>query len=482
MSILSNTITTIRKIYSSLFGNFIDVSRLESIQGQQTTDESIEHIDVSFAKDVREAIKWYGANSDEVPSIVNANKIGIIGKKVNIQSRIKNNPELNEAIEDYISWFSEVGNCDVTGRFHLNEAWRTMVEFIDKDGGFLIRHHFNTKWDIPYRFEIIEVGMIDISKNNDTDTLNGLKKDKYGRITHIWLYNTQERLESSLISMDSMLYFSPVWISLSQYTAVSKLAPILPSIDRLNRYTKAELDAAIEKSKAGKYWKTALYDDLIKIVKQIQDSKEKKASIKEVMNALSNQAVKPSGLTPIPLGDDIVTENMNNDSVYGVLSTNTQLKMSSSQGLSSQIVFQDPSKSNYSAIKSMLALGQIKWSVEFDDLVEKVMKPIIYNVIKAGVTAGHIQADDYFQNPRKYHKLDFMRVSEIDIEPTKTAMANKQNLLNGTHSKREIVAKRGRNIEDVYREEIEDEIARQKMRVEMFKKAGVKIPQEEQEQ
>lgn len=474
--------TFFTNIQNWLYGKFgyVAVNELETVKNQPVTDESIEKIDISFAKNVREVIRWYGANGTDIPSVVNANKAGIIGTKVNIQSRIKDNPELNTQIEEYIGDFSSDENCEVTGRWHLDEVWRSMVEFTDKDGGFLVRHHFNNEWEIPYRFELIEVGMIDTSKNFEkNNVLNGIKKDKYGRITGIYLFTDQNRRISKLVSKSELIYYSPVWISLSQYTAVSKLATILPSIDNLEQYSDAELKSAIEKSKAGRYWKTSLYDDIMKIARQTQDSKAKNENISKLMKRISEQAVKPQGLTAVPRDDEIVSDSNNTDSIYTALTNNSQLKVSSSQGLSSQIVYQDPSKSNYSAIKAMLALAQINWSIEFDNLSKKVMTPILKNVIKAGVTAGHLQIDGYFNNPKQFHKFDFMRVSEIDIEPMKTATANAKNIENGTHSKRELISRRGRNIEDVYREEIEDEIQKEKLKKEMYAKAGVQIPTQE---
>ena len=467
--------------YETIRNYFTKGATLEITNKQPITDEDIERIDIDFARKTRETIRWLSANNTDVSSVIQANKIGIIGSTVNIQSRLLGQVETNQAIEDAIAEFSEadkngMGNCEVSGRWVLDEAWRSMVEFTDKDGGFLIRHHFNTAWSIPYRFELIEIGMIDVSVDNDKDILNGLKKDKFGRVTGIYIFKDQERKDSSLVSMDELIFYSPVWISISQYTAVSKLASILPTIDKLDQYSDAELQAAIERAKAGKYWRTTMYDDIMKIVKKTSDDEVRKSQLNTLMKRISDQAVKPAGLTPIPYSDEVVIGDKQSDSIYGSLTDNAQLKIASANGMSSQIVYQDPSKSNYSAIKAMLALNGIHWSIEFNNLKAKVMMPIMRNVISASVSSGRLKIAGYFANPRDFMKLEFMRVSEIDIEPSKTANANKINLENGTHSQREMAAKRGRNVEDVQREMIEDEISEIKMREMLYKEAGIELP------
>lgn len=463
--------------FTSWFGNWNSSKKLilDSLYNTPLSDDNTELINVEFARNSRELLQNEAVKGTHISSLISSNKLGIIGSGVNIQSRIIGNAELNAEVEDALSEFSEYGNCDITGRWHLDEAWQTMVEFTDKEGGFILRHHYNDSWSIPYRFELISVGMIDTRTNPDKDTLNGLKKDKYGRVSGVYIFKDADKRESSLVSMDELIFYSPVWVSLSQYTPVSKLVSVLSSIDQLDQYSKAELDSAIERAKAGKYWKTSMYDDIMKIVKNTQDATVKKEQLSTLMKRLSEQTIKPRGLTAIPLGDEIVKDEKPSGSVYTGLSDNTQLKIASSQGLSSQIVYQDPSKSNYSAIKAMLSLAQINWSIEFKNLREKVMKPVCKKVITACVTSGRLTIPEYFLNPRKFQKLEFMRVSEIDIEPKKTADANAKNLANGLHSPREIVAKRGRNIEDVHREQIEDRINFLKMEKEMYEKAGLEL-------
>jgi len=450
--------------YMTLVG-YTKASRLEVIKGEQVTDEDIERINIDFARKTREAIRWLGANAPDIGAIVNADISGIIGSSVNIQSRIKGKTELNEQIEDFIDDWSI--QCEVSGRWHLNSALRSMVEFTDKDGGFLLRHHYNTSWNIPYKFEIFEVGMIDIGQDDEKNNLlNGIQRGEYGEITGIYIYKNQDRDKSTLIPYNSLTFFSPVWISLSQYTAVSKLASILPTIDKLEQYSDAELQKVIEEAKAGKYWKTSMYDDLMKILKATKDEDTRKLQLSTLMKTISESGIKPNGLTPIPLGDDVVKTDSVSASVYPNITNVGKQNIGASQGLSSQIVYQDSSDSNYSSIKAMMAFASITWNIRYDDLEAMVIKPMLKNLIRTGVDVGAINAPDYYKNPRKYFKLEIMRVTEIDIEPAKTANADSTKLESGTISKREICRRRGRNYENVLNEILEDEELENRLRKE----------------
>ena len=468
---------------------YMKAADLDAIEEAGATDDSIERLSSEWVEDTRASIKWYAANNDHLMSIIETKVAGVVGTGINIQSRIKGEKEINQAIEEIIEIASEDENCEVTGRWHLNGAIRAMVAFAEKDGGFIVRHHYDKAWWIPYKFELVSMNMVDIKKTDTrSNTLNGIKKDKYGKIESVWIYTDESKTASEEVSAQELIYFSPVWISLEQYTAVSKLVAILPSIEKLDKYVSAELEAAIEKAKAGKYWKTALYDDIIKMAKDMvntasTDETRRAASneIKNIMKILANQGVKPHGLSAIPLSDDIVTERDTTDTIYPSLSKTTRNSASAATGQAGIITGQDPSDANYSAMKGVLGLTEINWAITFDDMKNRVIDKIMRKIISAAVMAGKLEIKDFWQNPRKYYKLEYMRVTGIDIEPSKTADANDKNIKNGLTTQREIARKRGRDIEEIIREKLEDEILEEIMRKEMRKEAGLKEEEEENE-
>lgn len=460
---------------TSLFKNpYFKAAGSDIVADEPLTDKDAEFINVAFARKVREAVRWLHANNPDIGTIIGTKTAGVIGAGVNIQSRIKNRPLLNEEIEEFIKEWSEAENCEVTGRWHLNGAFRAMQTFVFKDGGILIRHHINPDWEIPYRFQLLEVGMIDVSKNDKkNNVLNGIKKDKYGRMSGIYIYDTIERTSSSLVDASEIIYYSPVWVSLSQYTAVSKLASILPSIEKLDKYSDAELQSAIERAKSGVYWFTEIYDVIMDMMKAEKDKDSAASDAKEYMKILKRQGVKASGLTPLPHNDKIEKPSSVSDSVFSELHQTTRNTNSAATGQAGIITNQDPSRANYSAMKGVMAITEINWSMDFDDLQSMVIDKIMRKAITAGVASGKIKISGYFSNPRKYQKLEYMRLVSIDIEPSKTAEANQKNLDMKITSERAIARKSGRDIMDIYAEQIEDEIRREQLEARMRKEAGL---------
>ncbi len=463
-------------IFSSLFSYFTKSANLPTLVSAPTnSSNSVEKIDVEFAKLTREAVRYLSANNTDVSSVITAKVAGIIGRRINIQSRLEDDI-LNSEIESYIKEWSEVGNCDVTGRFHFDGMLRSMVSSLVKEGGLLVRHHYNNSWEIPYRVENISLSMIDTKVNTiyGEKVLNGLRKNKYGRVTGIYIYDDINKMKSTLVPMKNLTFFSQVWIDLTQYTAVSKLASILPSIDLLDQFTDAQLKGAISSAKSGMYWKTAMYDDILKLVSNIKDNTKQKSELNKIMRSIGEQGIKPDGLTPVPLGDELVQGKNESDNVFNDLTSSTQTKIGAGVGQAGIITYQDASKANYSSMKATLALSEVNWSIDFDDIEAHIIRPILKRILDVGVTSQSININNYFITPRKFFKFVIMRVTSIDIEPLKTAKADATRLENKTHSLREIVAQRGRDLQDVQREQIQDEINYIKLREDMFKSQNIK--------
>ena len=478
---MSGAYTLVNGIYLPNYGQpFSKGANLEITEGQFVTDDNIEYIDINFARKVRENTRWLSASGTDINAINNAKISGVIGIKVNIQSRINNESELNNQIEDLIDEWSEVDNCEVTGRWHLNSAFRSMVRFLSNDGGILIRHHVNTAWKIPYRFEMIGVSMIDVSKYNRQDrVINGLKKDRFGKVTGVYIYDDEFRMSSTLVNISNLIYYSPVWLSIEQYSAVSKLAGILPTIDKIDQYSEAELAAAIEGSKAGAYWETTLYDAiLLKAKQEAARSGIDNAQIStDYMKKLKNLSINQNGLTPIPSGDKIHGANNTRDGIYDPLQNSSQRKISAASNQSSQAVYKDIESANYSSIKQSMAFDQIGWSIDFQDIEYHLIRKIIRKLMDVSVSAGLLNIPSYFENPRKYNRFTFGRVSEVDIEPSRTADGIRTKYELGVISKSDVIDTSGKTYEEVTRERISEEIQEEQWRREMFAEANLPVPE-----
>lgn len=77
------------------------------------------------------------------------------------------------------------------------------------------------------------------------------------------------------------------------------------------------------------------------------------------------------------------------------------------------------------------------------------MAPVVQDIITAAVTAGRLDLPGYFKNPRRYWRGLYIPPGMEPIDPLREAKANRDDIVAGLRSPQEIVARRGRDIEEV---------------------------------
>lgn len=434
--------------------------------GKPKLDGSIDHKDSTFPRRIREQISWLNVNEADIPAIVSSLTAKTIGVEISIQVESPYD-NFNSQAEQYLGRFcgfsmvngTEESNCDVTGKHHFAAMARIMSDFTALHGGFLVRHHYSLAWAIPYRVELIGVDMIDISKTTrvydgtygKSTTLNGLERDKYGRITHVWLYTNATKMKSIRIPYSDLTYYSDTWVSIDQQTAISKLTSILSKLDDASQYGTAELQAAIEEAKAGHYIKSTAYNELMRIVAEevakatagLTSSErigKTKDLITPILRDLANLGVKARGATPIASEDDIIFNTSKRAGIYKDMNANAEMKISAAQGMSDIGVYSKAADANYSSIKYTLETDQRTADIRFNDLSIKVFFGVFARAIRVGIQTGEIAGRiDYWKNESKYLKFRYLRQNKIDTEPSKNAIANKTNISLGVDTAGQIV-------------------------------------------
>ena len=378
------------RIVSSIWGFFFkpwsSADESQSNENRAKSDGDTEKLTVDGIRLSRANIQWSVANGTELSSILHSVVTNVVGRTINVQSRVKksadaNYKQINEDIEGVLEVAKEAENFDVKGKLHFNAFFRATIRFYFQDGGVIIRKHINKNWWLPIRFELISVSMIDIDNNIPMDgTVNGFKTDKYGKLTHIKLFDNVDRKKSSLVSMDELIYFSQTWISPSQYTAVSLLQPVYTSADKLSAYADSEVESAKNRANAGVYWSTKLYDPIMKAFSSFRSSaeatSEAQASSKAI-DKISKTGIKKKGTTAIPFEDKIYTVDHKSDTVYDSLVNNSKKSIASAVGFGQQVVFRDVEKTSYSSAKYNNGLDNTAFSIIFDDLKEAVLIPVL---------------------------------------------------------------------------------------------------------
>ena len=459
----------------------------KSTAGKPLSDNNFDKISSQSASKIRKQTHWMNVNGTDIPAMIAKATARTIGVSVNVQVESPSQ-NFNKQAETFLKDFHKIGVGELTSKHHGNSAFRAISDFDLLDGGVIVKHHYNTAWDIPYKYELIPVDMIDVSKGsgrkNDIDyTLNGIVYNKWNQPTHIWLYTNDDKQLSEKVSLKNITYYSDVWVSIGQQTAISKLASILPKLDQIDLYAKAELDAAIEAAKSGAFLKSSAYNEIMAVLREqiaLQPgTKQSKldAAIdyaKPILDRLASIGIKPYGLTPIPSEDSIEFDTRKRDGVYDSLNNNSEMKMGAAIGLSDITVYSKADKVNYSAIKYISETDGLSASIRFDNIANKILNEINKRAIEVGIQIGRItERVAYWKNPDAFNRFRHLRQIHIDIEPSKNATANKTNLEIGIKTEKQIVEERdGRPYEDFLKEK--EEIEKQKIlsaiRLEMFEK------------
>jgi capsid protein len=452
----------------------------ETTFGKQTTDGKIESYG-DFATRSRRDINYHLFNGTDIPTLATTFANGVIGETVNIQARTDKD-KINTQFENLIKEHSCIENFDITESYGRDEAFWASEYFKFLNGGIIIRNHYNTKWDIPYKVELVGVDMIDTSKSRKWENiLNGLHTDKYGKVIGVYLFDDYEKSKSSYHSTKDMIICSPKWMSLSQRTAVSKLVSVLQKLDSSIIYDNEEIKAAIARAKTGVYWHTELFSELQNALSEKlkeYDTDERVVEIREVINSLASRGLGASGATPTPKEDTITQLNNKTDSTYKIFNDKAERSISSAVGMNPTTAYKDPEKGNYSSLKLMVSMSDNDFKVNFRRFKETFAQMYLKNLFRVGVQTKRIDLASslYFNNPQKYHQWDIMRTVKIVIDETKEATARDKNLQNGSTTQIKEYAARGLDYITEQEKQIDADIALEKLKKQKYEKAGLAYP------
>ena len=443
------------------FGNLFLGSYVEGAKsataGKPLIDGNLEANASTFPRQVRKQTHWLNVNGTDTPTMVSSLTVRTVGVSISVQVESPS-PSFNKEAELLIEEHARLGVGELTGRHHFNSSVRLISDFDILDGGIIIRHHYNNDWNIPYKYELVGVDMIDVSKtqhifakDGDFTTINGIVRNKWGQITHLWLYSNENKTRSEKVPYGHITYYSDTWVSLDQITAISKLASMLKTMDQSLQYGEATLNSAIEAAKAGAYLQSQAYDEVMRVVSEAVAAEVPNASsrnsiatvvdiVKPILHQFSNIGVKPHGVTPIASGDNIIFDPTARDNQYKALNDNNEMKMSSSLGMSKVGTYKQLSDANYSAIKAGMEMDQQSADVRFDNIKNKILFDIHTRLIEVGVQTGRIRGRfAYWKKPTAFNKFRYLRQNKIDIERSKNALANKTNIELGIDTEADII-------------------------------------------
>jgi len=423
------------------------------------------------AKSVNDEAKGLSWNNPFIAAASRSYRKGVAATAFNIQSRTEN-IEFNKAFENEIRIWSKRYNCELTGRYYLGSAERTMVdEYAVRSGGFIVRHHYNRKWKQGYKFEIIPLSMVDVAKRDiHKKIVNGIEIDKFGEIVSIWVFTDKNKNTSIEIPYKDLTLVINIWADPTQYSGVSPTAPLLEALEYIDSYKASEMEGAKQKADNPMLIKTPYFSDLMKA-----EAKESKSplSFDALVGLFASRRLDNKtgvkGFTYIADNEDMIETSGGSDSIYADMYANETRGSSASIGLTASSTVGEMSSSYNEALRGVQSEEREFGSV-FDDIVELCLREMIeVRLLDGLILSGRLQAPDYWSDPDKYRNVEFMRRAVDHIDPSKTSKAITESLTNGSTTLIDVLASKGIDFED----HIQKEIAYEMKRKEMFEAAGL---------
>ncbi len=414
-----------------------------------------------LGRKTRQQIAYHHLNGTDIPAIIKTAQTGIVGTGLSIQSRTKNE-ELDNSFEAFIKHHGKKRNFETTGRFSRDEFIEMCISEKFRKGGILIRHEYNTAWNIPYKLRAIPIDMIDIKKfSKEERIVNGIKKDKYGAIVSYFIYTDETKTTSTEIGASDISAYMDYWMDISQYSAVARISQLLPELDELLEYQKKELLAAGERSESRAFWHTSLYDTITDAINGLyKTAKANTSNItkenfeeltelqRNIMKKIALDGIVPAGgIKPLPQGDTLTQMENKTDSTYGLFTENISNKMTASQNRSRVITYKDMKNTNWATINALASIDESENAAEMRRIVESIFDDYLERLLIIGSQTNMVKLkwEEYRKEPLKYHKWEVLRQSLTIRDEVKLATANDKNLKNTLTTKEEIYAKRGKD-------------------------------------
>jgi len=421
--------------------------------------------------------------NDMVSSYEKTVSRGVVGTGFALQFKT-DDENINTQVEEWLDYTSEKGNADFTKRFFRQKIERMVAKELATKGGVLIRHHWDKSSDVLYSPEIMSIDTIDRTKNNFFSGLySGIKVNEKGQIEGMYIYDSDERQTSSLVSMKKLEYevleYDP-----HQYGAISPLATIMLRLDDLSTYTAEELKGAKKRAEKSLVAATPAVDQYLAAIDEYIASETKLGTQESKLNVeravqQKKKAIKDfsapgfhDSATIMHADTKIFDLQTSGTSQYDDLSRNSKQTIGKAMGYSAATIMGIPENSYNSAMKT--AQEEEIENAILGQSVIIICKSIYRKQIEAGVILGELDIPDYYKRKRYYDRRLFVTRKQnghIDVAKQQKADAGEVEL--GTDSKIAIMAKKNRDFRDVIKDEVTYEVARK----EAFEENGLKYIQ-----
>lgn len=421
--------------------------------GWYPTDGNAENLNSPNRDLARRKARHLERNSEIVNSILNAFERNVVGKGFNLQVRTEDQ-DWNNLLEELWSEFSRPGNCDVSGKFSLNEILRMIVRRRLVDGGILAIKIIDSNMKIPYQIQLAEVdelqGPAALRSPQGNAIVGGIEVSDCGKPLAYYLrknsFENYVQLEPERIEA-KRVYFLADHSRPSEVREMTPLARTLDKIHDLDEFFEAvafkqKINAAIA------VWITTAKDAAPPVGNSLVVG-----GVDSVGKNVGKKRIVPGSVNELKPGQDVKTlVPSGQSSELADYNLATLRQISAGHGLSYEMVSRDVSQVNYSSARQNLLEDWKVFEQEQQFLKEHFLDFVFEDVVSSAILSGRIPADkvprDFYKNTAKYLKHEFIGQGLPWIDPYKEALANKIMLETGQTNLKEIFAKKGKDWEE----------------------------------
>ena len=226
------------------------------------------------------------------------------------------------------------------------------------------------------------------------------------------------------------------------------LAAVLPQFKQADRYSKAELDAAVANALIAAVVTTPMEaDDIVDLF-----SKDREAYLKARRDAaVSLESASMISLFP---GDDLKSFTPSRPATaFDGFMASVYKQIGVGLGLSPELLLKDFSKTNYSSARAALLECWRSFNRRRDWLVTTWMDPIYRLWLEEAVNAGKVDAPDFYANRWAYERCRWIGPGRGTLDPVKEAEAAKLRIEAGLSTYEDECAEQGRDWREVFEQQ-----------------------------
>lgn len=203
-----------------------------------------------------------------------------------------------------------------------------------------------------------------------------------------------------------------------QHRGKPVLSAVLPQFKQLDRYTRAEVDAAVVNAMIAGFIETPMsMEDIVELFKGDPDPYLK-------MRRDHAVGLESGSLVPLAPGDKLQPFLPQRPaSGFGAFVENVLRMIGVAADLPYEMVLKDFSKTNYSSARAALLEAWRAFLRRRDNLGTQWCDPIYWNWLEEQVNAGTVEAPGFYENRAAYQRCKWIGPGRGWVDPVKEAQA-----------------------------------------------------------